>query len=109
MTVLLGFQLIGEVLVRLLWLPVPGPVIGMLLLVGLLLWRGTLADMLRPTTQTLLGHLALLFVPAGVGVMVHFALLQREWLAVLVVLLGSTLLTLLATALTMRVLLRWQA
>jgi holin-like protein len=105
-TVLLLFQLVGEVLARSLDLPIPGPVIGMLLLLGALLLRGEAPKTLRDTAQGLLSHLALLFVPAGVGVMAHVDRLQDEWLAILVTLVLSTLLTLVLTAWAMRLLLR---
>ncbi len=106
LTVLLLFQLVGEVLARSLDLPIPGPVIGMLLLLGALLLRGEAPKTLRDTSQGLLSHLALLFVPAGVGVMAHVERLQDEWLVILVTLVLSTLLTLVLTAWAMRLLLR---
>jgi holin-like protein len=53
-------------------LPVPGPVIGMALLFAALAWRGGPSLPLRESAQKLLQHLSLLFVPAGVGVMLHF-------------------------------------
>jgi holin-like protein len=109
LAILLSFQLVGEILVRALALPVPGPVLGMLLLVLLLLWRGSVPTELRTTAQTLLSHLSLLFVPAGVGVMTHSAMLQREWLPLVLTLLGSTLIALLVTAATLHLLLRGRA
>jgi holin-like protein len=101
-TMLLIFQLIGEVAVRALTLPIPGPVIGMFLLYGMLSVRGSAPESLTRTANGLLSHLSLLYVPAGVGVMVHLALIKREWLAVLLTLVVSTALTLVITALTMR-------
>ncbi len=106
LALLLAFELIGEAATFALALPVPGPVLGMtLLLVVLALRRGLLARM-RPTTSTLLTHLSLLFVPAGVGVMVHGARLAAEGLAIVVAIVVSTVLALAATALTVRALLR---
>lgn len=105
-TLLLVCQLAGELLVRLLDLPLPGPVLGMLFLfVGLLL-RGEVPDELAKTSQFLLSHLSLLFVPAGTGIMLHVARIQAEWLPLLVALLASTFLTMLVTALVMRVAIR---
>ena len=49
-------------------------------------------------------HLSLLFVPAGVGVMVHGALISSEWLPIVVALIGSTALTMVVTALVLRAL-----
>jgi len=106
LTVLLVYQLIGEVLVQLLRLPVPGPVIGMLLLFVTLLLRGDAPASLRDTANGLLGHLSLLFVPAGVGVMLHFHRLATEWLPIIVALVASTVITIGVTALVMRALQR---
>jgi holin-like protein len=88
-TVLLLFQLLGEVLSRTASLPVPGPVVGMALLLGALQLRDP-ADDLRAASSTLLSHLSLLFVPAGVGVMLHAPRLAAEWAAVAVSVVVST-------------------
>lgn len=106
--ILLVFQLVGEVLARSLGVPIPGPVIGMLLLVALLLVRGSTPPHLTQTATGLLGHLSLLFVPAGVGVMVHLGTLQRALLPLLLTLLGSTLITVVVTAWTLTLLRRWR-
>jgi len=95
---LLLAQTIGEVLSYALGLPVPGPVLGMVLLMILLLLRPDTVGMLRPTSLALLRHLSLLFVPAGVGVMVHFARLGDEWLPIAVALIVSTALAIAVTA-----------
>lgn len=103
-TLLLLFQLAGETITLYFGLPVPGPVIGMALLFLALAWRGGPSVELRETTQNLLQHLSLLFVPAGVGVMLHAQRLADEWLAILVSLLASTALTIAVTALVLRAL-----
>jgi holin-like protein len=109
LTTLLVYQLVGEVIAQVLGLPIPGPVIGLALLFTTLAIRGGAGAGLRDTANGLLGHLSLLFVPAGVGVMVHFARLGDEWLPIVAALVGSTVLTIAATALTMRWLLRRSA
>lgn len=109
LTTLLVFQLVGEVIAQVFGLPVPGPVIGLALLFATLVVRGGAGEQLRDTANGLLAHLSLLFVPAGVGVMVHFARLGDEWLPIAAALVGSTVLTIAATALTMRWLLRARA
>lgn len=103
--ILLLCQLAGEVIVRTLSLPVPGPVVGMLLLFIGLLARDSLVDRVEETTQYILRNLTLLYVPAAVGVMVHLALLQQEGLAIMLTLAGSLLLTVIVTALCMNLLL----
>jgi holin-like protein len=105
-TLLLVYQLAGEALVQLTGLPVPGPVVGMLLLFVTLAARGAPPQWLRDTCQGLLAHLSLLFVPAGVGVLLHFERLGAEWLAIVVALVASTVLTIGVTALVMRALQR---
>ncbi len=102
LTQLLIFQLTGEIIARGLNLPVPGPVIGMLLLFLMLMLRGGPSSELRTTSQTLLQHLSLLFVPAGAGIMVHLHRVANEWLPLLLSLLISTTLTLVVTGLVMK-------
>lgn len=104
LTILLLFQLVGEAIVYTLHLPVPGPVVGMLLLFATLMVRGSLPSTLKDTAQGLLKQLNLLFVPAGVGVMAHFALIRAEWFAMFITLVSSTLITIAVTALTMNAL-----
>jgi putative effector of murein hydrolase LrgA (UPF0299 family) len=91
-------QLIGEVLVRLAHLPVPGPVIGMGLLFTGLVLRGDAPEKLEATANGLLSHLSLLFVPAGVGIMLYLDLIMVQWLPILAALLISTALTVGITA-----------
>jgi putative effector of murein hydrolase LrgA (UPF0299 family) len=98
LTWLLVCQLIGEAGAKLLGLPVPGPVLGMVLLLAILLARGGASEKLQATAAGLLEHLSLLFVPAGVGVMMHFSLVRAEWPAIAVALVGSTIITLVVTA-----------
>jgi len=106
LTVLLVFQLVGEAISLGFSLPVPGPVIGFaLLLVALVIRRGVPEDM-RTTATGLLQHFSLLFVPAGVGVMVHLARLRDEWLPITVAVVLGTILTIGCTALAMKWLIR---
>src|SRR5258705_11344414 len=109
LTILLVYQLVGEAIAHGLDLPVPGPVIGFALLFLSLLARRGVPDDLRTTATGLLQHLSLLFVPAGVGVMVHLSRLREEWLPISVALLVSTVLTIACTELAMRWLLRVSA
>lgn len=94
---LLGCQLIGEVVTRGLGLPLPGPVAGLLLLVLLLRAWPALAEKLRPTVSVILANLSLLFVPAGVGVIANLDALSGNWLPLMAVLVASTVLAMLAT------------
>jgi holin-like protein len=99
---LLALQLFGEVLARAFRLPVPGPVIGLLLLVMVLSWRGHAPDWLAGAADGLLRHLSLLFVPAAAGVVLHLDRLRGEAFALGTALVLSTLFGLLAAAWTTR-------
>ena len=86
---LLVFQSIGEVLSRFFSLPLPGPVLGLvLLLVGLRL--EAVREPVGECANFLLAHLSLLFIPVGVGVMTHLALLAQYGGRMLVVIALST-------------------
>jgi len=100
--ILLLFQLVGEVIAHGFSLPVPGPVIGMLLLLIYLMVKPDAAQKLAPTANGLLRHLSILFVPAGVGVMLHGQRIADEWLPIVVSLVVSTVLGMVATALTIK-------
>lgn len=87
---LLIFQSAGELLGRGLGLPLPGPVIGMVLLLPALRWQ-SVREPVAVSAQFLLSHLSLLFVPVGVGVMTHLSLVSQYGLRMLAVVVLSTL------------------
>jgi len=103
---LLVFQLVGEVTVQGLGLPLPGPLLGMLMLFAGLLWRGGLPEALQEAANALLRHLMLLFIPAVTGVMMYFDRIAREWLPFMASCLAGAALTMVVTALTLRWMLR---
>ena len=100
--ILLLCQLLGEWLVMALALPVPGPVMGMVLMLVALIVMRRVPEMIRTPSEGLLRHLALLFVPAGVGLTVHAELIAREWLVILSALVVSTVITIIVTALVLK-------
>lgn len=90
---LLGYQLAGELISRSLSLPVPGAVLGMLLLFLTFSVRKTIPDHLKQTAPALLRHLSLLFIPAGVGVFALRKMLEAYAIQLIVIVLLSTLVT----------------
>lgn len=102
LTLIFACQLVGEAAVRAAELPVPGPVAGMALLFGFLVMRGEVPEKLAGVGDALLRHLSLLFVPAGVGVMAHLALLKANWLPISVGLVVSTVAAIAVSALVMK-------
>ena len=107
--VLIVCQLIGEGVRNALHAPIPSPVIGLFLLAAVLAIAdrggrpagGAPRASLERTSETLISHMGLLFVPAGVGVIAEAGLLRQEWLPILAGLLGSTILGLAVTGLVM--------
>jgi holin-like protein len=109
LTLLFLCQLTGEVVVRALGVPFPGPVLGMGLLFAGLLLRGRSAPALDAVADGILRHLSLLFVPAAVGVMQQAGLIAANWLAISTALVLSTVLALVVTVYTFRAVARLAA
>ncbi|RJS91031.1 CidA/LrgA family protein [Salinisphaera sp. Q1T1-3] len=98
---LLVLQLIGTIIIRLTGIPLPGPVVGMLILFAYLLWRGATPHALEGTTKALLSNLALLFVPAGVGIITHLHGVAAHWIALSVTLIASAAIAIVVTGFTL--------
>lgn len=103
------FQLAGEGLSRGLGLPVPGPVVGLMLLFAGVRLLPALGKACTEPARALHGHFSLLFVPAGTGVMLYFPVLVHQWLPIVVALVSSTLVGLAVTAWVTATLMRRQA
>lgn len=104
--ILLGCQWLGELLKAVTGAPLPGPVIGMLLLLTFLIARGDVPAWLGETSQSIIRILSLLFLPPAVGLFFlgpHFA---SQWPAVIGAVIVGTLITLVVTAALMNSLLR---
>lgn len=99
---LLLFQAAGELISRFLVAFIPGPVIGLVLLLAFLLVRGAVPKDIDAVGGGILQHLGLLFVPASVGVLMFWPLLRANAGAVALALLVSVVATVAVTALTLR-------
>jgi holin-like protein len=112
--VILFFQLVGEFIQKFLELSVPGPVIGLFLLLIILLMNKknyykipiNFQINLINSAENLLNYLPLLFIPVGVGVVMHLSLLEDNLVPVMLVIIIGTLLTLAVTAFVMDKLLK---
>jgi holin-like protein len=102
---LLLIQALGEGITHGLKLPFPGPVVGMVILLPALGWA-RVREPIAATAELLLGHLSLLFVPVGVGVITHLQLVSQYGVQLLAVIVLSTWIGLAVTALVLRQLLR---
>lgn len=91
-------QLAGEIAVRLTGTPVPGPVIGMIVLLAVLAARGRVPTVLGNTADNLLRNMPLMFVPAGVGILQQLDVVARYGVRLVVVVVVSTLVAMVTTA-----------
>ena len=106
-TILL-FQLIGEFIQKFTEISIPGPVIGLILLLGVLLIRAkyfkeypSIENSLISFSERFLNYLPLLFIPVGVGVVMHLSLLEENLISVISIIVLGTLLTLALTGFIM--------
>ncbi len=82
LALLVAFLLLGDFLADFARIPLPGSVLGMVLLTGALHLRLLRADWVAPAATLLIRNMGFLFVPPGVGLMVHFGLIRRAWLPI---------------------------
>ena len=102
LAILLMFQFAGEMIRAVTGLPVPGPVIGMVLLLVALLAKLPVAAGIHATSRKFLAYLGLLFVPAGAGVVTRLPMIGAHWLPIVIAVVGSTIITMVITAVVMR-------
>jgi holin-like protein len=107
--VIFFFQLLGEFLKKFFEMRIPGPVIGLILLLVTLIFLKKFkktaivnlkADVIN-TSNYILSYLSLLFVPIGVGVVMHLSYLENNLFRVLIIVFISTILTIAGTAFLM--------
>lgn len=101
LALLLLLQAAGEALAHALALPFPGPVLGMALLLPALQLNWVRVPV-QAAAELLLAHLSLLFVPVGVGVIVHLDLVAHYGIRLLAVIVLSTWIGMAVTAVVLR-------
>lgn len=101
---LLIFQALGEIVSRFLIPFIPGPVIGLVLLLILFACLGAVPDNIDRVGGSILQHLGLLFIPASVGVIMFLPLLEAHWVSVTIALTLSVVATIGVTGLVLKVL-----
>ena len=103
------FQLLGEALKKFFDMRIPGPVLGLILLLVVLIFLKrfktgaitNLKDDVINNSNYILNYLSLLFVPIGVGVVMHLSYLENNLFKVLIIVFISTILTIGLTAFLM--------
>ena len=101
---ILLFQSLGELVSKFLLPTLPGPVVGLVLLVAWLVIRKGINTELATVADTFSQYLGLLFVPAAVGVVLFLPQLKANALAIIAALVGSVILTIGSSAFVARLL-----
>ncbi|MDD2458068.1 MAG: CidA/LrgA family protein [Eubacteriales bacterium] len=99
LALLLLFVFLGDFLNRGLGVPLPGNILGLILLLGALLTGLVKLDHVEGVAQFLLSHMTVLFVPAGVGLLAILGVIQGNWLILVLIALVTTILVLALTGL----------
>ena len=102
LAILLVFQSLGEVAAKFIHGLIPGPVIGMILLLAFLVWKKKIAPSISVAADGLLAHLAIFFIPAAVGVMLYARELSSAGVAWLLAIILSTAVSMAITALLLK-------
>ena len=106
--ILLAFQFAGDLLVRTFGLPLPGPVLGMVLLLVALTSRAAVLQRIAPAANLLIGNLTLLFFPIGIGIVLEWERYSEHGVALLVSIVAGTIIALILVTALLQLLLRSQ-
>lgn len=104
--IILGIYLLGELLSSLLHLPIPGNILGMVILFILLCTKVIKVDNISNVTNFLLDHLAFFFIPAGVGLMTSIGIIKSTWWQLLVVCISTTIIIIGVTGIIVQIISR---
>lgn len=91
--IIMGFTLAGEALQRLIPLPIPASVYGIVLLFGALCLKLVKLEQVKEAGAFLTSILPILFVAPAVGIVEDWALIREDLLAILLLLVATTALT----------------
>ena len=97
--IILGIYLLGEFISNMLSLPIPGNILGMIILLVLLCTKIIKLEQIETISNFLLDHLAFFFIPAGVGLMSSVGIIKDTWLKLIIVCVSTTIITIAITGL----------
>lgn len=93
---ILFFYFLGIVISHLIGGIIPGSVCGMLLLFTALYLRLVKPESVKSVAKALTQNMAVLFVPAGVGIMAQYNIIAQNWVGILSISIGVTIIVLLS-------------
>ena len=100
--IIISFWLVGEIIRKFSGIPIPGNVIGMVLLFTALCLKWVKLDSIKEVSDFLLSHLAFFFIPAGAGLISCLSILRDSWIKIVVISLLSTILVIVSTGITIQ-------
>ncbi|WP_445475940.1 CidA/LrgA family protein [Methanococcoides methylutens] len=104
--IILAICFMGDTIHNFFNLPIPGSVLGMLLLLVLLLTGILKLSMIEDVSNFLLKHLSFFFIPAAVGLITCFSILEGNWTALLFISVVSTFIIVVVTGITVQILMK---
>ena len=103
-TIILTICFMGDLLHNFLDLPIPGNVLGMVLLLFFLLTGVIRMSMIEDVSNFMLKHLSFFFIPAAVGLITCFSILEGKWTALMFISVASTFIIAVVTGMTVQIL-----
>lgn len=97
--IILGIYLLGQFISEVLSLPIPGNILGMIILLVLLCTKVLKLEQIETIATFLLDHLAFFFIPAGVGLMTSVGIIKDSWLKLIVICIATTIIIIASTGL----------
>lgn len=97
--IILLFSFMGEVLNRLIPLPIPASIYGMALLFISLVTKIVKLDQVRETSEFLLSIMLIFFVPASVGIIDTFVAYKSSMILIVVIVIVSTIVVMITSGL----------
>ncbi len=107
--IILIICVIGEVLNKVVHIPLPGSIIGMILLFICLSTGLIKIEMIDEISKFLLDHLAFFFIPSGVGLLAYVGILKKNLVSITVICVVTTVLVMIVTGLTVQLIKRRKA
>ena len=100
--IIFGIYLLGVLITDITGVPIPGNVIGMVILFLLLYLKVIKVEQISTISNFFLEHLAFFFIPAGVGLISSFSVIKNIWLQLLIVCFITTVITMICTGLVVQ-------
>ncbi|MBO8175245.1 MAG: CidA/LrgA family protein [Thermococcus sp.] len=98
LAIIFGFLFLGEALVKILSLPIPGNVVGMILLTLALIFNVVKLEDVEKEAEMLVRNMSVMFIPPGVGIVLYWSLIKSQAVPIFVALIVSFFVTIILTA-----------